>query len=408
MSLTKVMIFITTVTLSHSAIASCPVDNNANVFTWKPILNTDAPVNWTTDISEHQVVAGSAASLVTYPWTPDGHITFTPEDGQWTLYFPNSSSFRATASNPDPEQVILNPTTPILGGRNPNNINHPDSGGSWLMSVFNVGGNNRIGLLHNEDHYFELGDPNNYIAHKSMAIRCSTDSGITWTNQETVLQSENKNSQTPLWTGLGDGHMVWDWQNSQWMAFFQNGTQSENNKISAAINKSKDASVEGWKKWDSSNFTVNGLSGYGAPLGNSFEGANPSVSWNTYLNKWVMVYGSWEGQIMISYADTLPHFSTPKVLISGLSFEGISADKLWYPTLASEVTGSEVTGQENKLYYRFKYMENGMDKSHFMVVNVNFSEAVAEPSSGSSFGIFSLLILSFMGLGKKLYQIKNS
>ena len=56
-----------------------------------------------------------------------------------------------------------------------------------------------------------------------------------------------------------------------------------------------------WKKWDGKAFTVEGcngqtqLGGANIKIANldTYAGGNPSVMWNHYIGKWVMVYHSW-------------------------------------------------------------------------------------------------------------------
>ena len=52
-----------------------------------------------------------------------------------------------------------------------------------------------------------------------------------------------------------------------------------------------------WLKWDGSGFTQPALGGSDFSLAalNDQPGSNPSTSWNTLLQRWVMVWASWCG-----------------------------------------------------------------------------------------------------------------
>jgi hypothetical protein len=103
-----------------------------------------------------------------------------------------------------------------------------------------------------------------------------------------------------------------------------------------------------WYKWDGSAFsTTPGLGGKGLALPDfvGHEGANPSVHWNTYLSKWIMVYGGWDEVIYISSSTDLLNWDTPQMII--ISDQG---GRAWYPTIMGD-RGDLRAGQTARIYY---------------------------------------------------------
>ena len=85
---------------------------------------------------------------------------------------------------------------------------------------------------------------------------------------------------------------------------------------------------------------------------NMATGANPSVMWNTYLEKWVMVYASWGHYIYISYSDDAITWSIPKKIV------GTGSEPAWYPNMISE-DGDLIGGKTVKMYYSHNQGSNG-------------------------------------------------
>ena len=108
----------------------------------------------------------------------------------------------------------------------------------------------------------------------------------------------------------------------------------------------------------------------------------PSVSWNTYLNCWVMLMGkvtgtSWKGSsIFISFntnknleeADNAQKWSKPELLLDR------PGHILWYPSLQPVNSKEDVEnkntclrlGQEARLFFKDMYKVNGRDTSEYL------------------------------------------
>ena len=88
-----------------------------------------------------------------------------------------------------------------------------------------------------------------------------------------------------------------------------------------------------WFKWvEGEAFSEQGLGGKDIPLANinKFPGGNPSVHWNTLLQRWVMVWASWEGKVCISSSVKATEWEEPKELI-----DSVHNSRIMYPTIIS-------------------------------------------------------------------------
>ncbi|MEX2369549.1 MAG: T9SS type A sorting domain-containing protein [Bacteroidales bacterium] len=100
-----------------------------------------------------------------------------------------------------------------------------------------------------------------------------------------------------------------------------------------------------WKKYYSGEFNEEGLGGKSSPVSNlsNVGGANPSVHWNTYFEKWVMTYHGWDGGIYVTLSSDGIQWEYPKKIISK---EGHNR---WYPTIIGETDTK--AGKLARIYY---------------------------------------------------------
>ena len=161
-------------------------------------------------------------------------------------------------------------------------------------------------------------------------------------NRERILTSREPKPEKGAWSGLGDHCMVWDEKNQRFVCFFQEGAI-----LCMAMSEDPEGKPGTWKKCFEGGFTEPGLGGRATPIPAfaKHRGGNPSVQWNTFLNKWIIVWHRWEGDMWISMSDDLATWSTPKLLLSKPSESG----KAWYPTLHGET--DQVGGEHVKLLF---------------------------------------------------------
>lgn len=292
---------------------------------------------WQVELSD----AVDVANPVNYPhfaYYPDGHISVLPDGSEYIMFWAEFESHRSVGTTQFVEdQTALQPGNAVFGRRG--NFNTYDNGGSWLMSVFRRQNDDFIGFYHAEDHWYP--HTTNDIAWKSIGVTYSNDKGKTWQAGNQIITSAAPKPATPTWGGTGDCCVVWDPVNSRWLCYYQENT------ISMAISTDPQGAPGTWKKYYFGGFTEDGLGGRQSPLPSlaSVPGGNPSVHWNTYLLKWVMVWHGWNPtSIYISASDDGITWDTPKsIIVSDIG------GRAWYPTIIGN-TDVEA-GQVAKIYY---------------------------------------------------------
>ncbi|HEY5689324.1 MAG TPA: T9SS type A sorting domain-containing protein [Yeosuana sp.] len=292
---------------------------------------------WQVELS----AAEDVANPVNYPhfaYYPDGHISVLPDGNEYIMFWAEFESHRSVGSTQFVEdQIALQPNNAVFGTRG--NFDTYDNGGSWLMSVFREQNDDFIGFFHAEDHWYP--HTTNDIAWKSIGVTYSNDKGITWETGNQIITSATPKPTTPTWGGTGDCCVVWDHINNRWLCYYQEQT------ISMAISTDPKGAPGTWKKYYFGGFTEDGLGGRQSPLPglSSAPGGNPSVHWNTYLMKWVMVWHGWNPTtIYMSVSADGIVWDTPKsIIVSEIG------GRAWYPTIIGD-TDVEA-GEVAKIYY---------------------------------------------------------
>jgi len=310
-----------------------------------PSYNYTAAVNQ----SSRYAIADNAGVPV-YPWFPDGHISVIPEGTNWMMFWAEYESYRTLGPSQYPqEHFSLSPDTPVIGYRN-RDSNTFNNGGSWLMSVHRQSGNDLIGFIHAEDHWTNpLPNTNSPpFAWKSIGRVTSSDNGQSFGNAVQIITSSNTKPATPQWGGTGDFCIIRDETNSRWVCIFQE------HYLYAAVSTDPDASPGTWYKWKDGSWNSPGLGGDCDPILSSHAGANPSLHWNTYLNKWIMVWQAWADEsIYLSGTTDFINWDPPVKIISPVN--GLTAQ---YVTIIGD---SDVQAGENAWIYWADFKAVGRD-----------------------------------------------
>jgi hypothetical protein len=137
-------------------------------------------------------------------------------------------------------------------------------------------------------------------------------------------------------------------------------------QISMAVSNDPKGAPGTWKKYYNGDFTEDGLGGMQSPLPGleNYPGGNPSVHWNTYLKKWVMVWHGWAPtKIYVSVSANGINWDTPQAIVSSSI-----AGRAWYPTI---IGGTDVeAGQTAKIYYAD--IANDFSYRKFMARTITF------------------------------------
>lgn len=277
-----------------------------------------------------------------YPWFPDGHIALVPDLDLYQMYWAGSSSYKTIGT----DVIDMNDPGPAVIGPGPSGSY--DNGGAWLMSVFRKSGNNMIGFYHAEDHEFPPHPNPDNIAWKSIGLCTSSNNGDTWTKRGQIITSSTPKPSYPKWGGNGDHCVVYDTNNSRWVCYYQE------HFICMAVSYDPNGMPGTWYKYYNGDFTQSGLGGANSPVPGlqNHPGGNPSVHYNTYIDRWVMVWHVWDGpypgpaSIWLSTSTDMVNWDTPIHLVSA---EG--NEKMWYPTI---IGSSDIeAGQSAWLYYAY-------------------------------------------------------
>ena len=308
------------------------------------------------EMGDAQVVQAKGAGVPVHPWFPDGHITILKSGETLQMYWAGSSSYRTIGKSL--ESMQLDPKKPVLSKGNQMSF---DNGGTWLMSVHRSTAHNLLGFYHAEDHKWGKNQNPNKVAWKSIAICESKNDGKSWTKGGQIITSPKKKPSTPVWGGSGDFCVVYDNLNSRWVCYYQE------HFLYMAISNNLKASPGSWFKYHQEEFSEPGLGGKENPIENlkSHPGGNPSVHFNTYLKRWLMVWHTWQGNIVYSSSQNMTEWTSPKLLISN----GTVNEKAWYATIIG-ITDA-VVGQYAWLYYAYWPDKNNW-KRQFMKRAIRF------------------------------------
>ena len=327
---------------------------------------------------EHNFSLGPV-NVITYPssathyikdWLPDGKLISVKNGDNWIMFWAEKVSLRTEASTPYPEDHCgkLTIANEVYGNKNDGTVVDKTSGfnenGSWFIGVFPLDNAGKyVGFYHAESH---RDDEPGYegttgIAHKSIGVTYSEDYGKNWKNSKPIITSSKTKAESSGWSGLGDGCVVYDEKNKRYLCYYQGEVPGSENSICLAMSADPEGKSGSWKKWNGVSFQTEA---YNADTGkggtnvairnlNYVPGANPSVMWNHYINKWIMVYQAWNPKaIFISFSKDGINWSYPSKVI------GSNDNPIWYPNLISS-EGDLTGGKELRLY--FSYKQNPVD-----------------------------------------------
>jgi hypothetical protein len=193
---------------------------------------------------------------------------------------------------------------------------HPDGNPRHLISFY-----------HAEDGYWPYqgaGGP----AWKSVGVAETWDNGYSWSDRGQILTVGGRPSDAEaisrgVFGGIGNHGCIWN--HDKWACIF---VSTPEHSMGIAVSWDPSGSPGSWKKWDGGGFNSPGLDGGYASLPGLPRGTNPTITWNSVLQKYIMAFGTWDNNIYIAASSDLIHWDGARFLV-GPTY-GLRA---WYPSL---------------------------------------------------------------------------
>ena len=314
-----------------------------------------------------EIVPNTHPGIPTYPYFPDGHIPFLDEGSVHQMYWAGNGSHRTLGS----DVMSMGPPGPaVIGAGPPGSF---DNAGAWLYSVYRVFGDTLIGFYHAEDREFHCDTSSHFVAWKSIALCRSTDNGLSWEKRGQILTSATPKPCSPQFGGNGDFHVLWDPGHARWVCFYQE------NYLCMAVSSNPAATPGSWRKYFNGDYTEPGLGGRNSPVPGleAHRGGNPSIHYNTFLSRWVMVWGTWDGSsphprsLWLSSSTDLTSWSPPQILLAAQA-----NDRIWYPTILG--TNDVAAGEDAWLLYAY-FPDQTNFVRQFLRRPIQFVRTVAVP-----------------------------
>ena len=241
--------------------------------------------------------------------------------------------------------VIGKGVTPVIDGFT--------DGGMWLIGVHELESGKLVGFFHAESHYKGVASQ-----YKSIGVAYSNDGGKTWDKGTKIISGPDPKPAVGEGNGksygLGDGCVVWNEARKQWICYYSGFCPDPHDFVlTMAASSDPEGRPGTWKKWDGTDFTTeacNQSTGLGAInvkiAGLTFRGGNPTVAWNTEIEKWVMVYHTWGRNIVMSFSEDGIEWEEPTTIIGYVQEPGGSM----YPNIIS-AEGDLTCGKQFRVYY---------------------------------------------------------
>ncbi|WP_257668899.1 hypothetical protein [Parapedobacter tibetensis] len=348
-------------TLWSSTLVSCQVTNEkpfgneveahaANQVEHQPLLDSGS---WSFAIGSRMTIDPSVFPAADSGFFPDGHISVMDIDGDYYGFWGRHRSFRSISDTPllQNHAGSFNPPNHVLGGGAPNEgpSNGFNDGGMWLIGIRELTDGRLAGFFHAESHWYPRSEMG-WQAYKSIGVTYSSNNGLSWGTPQLLLSHNQPKGTEPKWSGLGDGCVIYNHLNDKYYCFYTPATGVT--AICMASSSDPNGNVGSWQKWYNGAFSEPGIGGLQTAISplSANPGANPSVHWNDYLEKFVMVWHGWDGKLYIAASDDCEIWEQPRLLLE----DGVKA---WYPNTVGYT--STTGGQSVTLYYGYDFQEDG-------------------------------------------------
>jgi len=315
---------------------------------------------------EQNVIAPGSPGL---QYTPDEHMPFLRQtDGTFKLWASGGGSYGAYLFH-TPDLFSLGAPTTVFGpsGAGTTAFDADYAGPGSIFPAAN--GTDLLMIYHAENHLFSGVDYAGAPFYAGIGLARSHDGGVTWVRQGEIVSGHDPQQPTQAPQGAGaltptaveSGAFIY-------LVFREIDLQSQVAGYGIArAPVSSDGAPGSWQKYAQGSFSTPGLGGSFTPLNIVLDPTvpgdmrQPHVSFNTYLNQYVMVTVGNGGIYVLTSPDLLTW--TPGIVALAAPVPDSTATnsdvKNWYPTLVSPSQPSdELTAQSGFLYYA-KFLGDG-------------------------------------------------
>jgi hypothetical protein len=296
-------------------------------------------------------------------WMDSGEL---PEGCSFVMSTKDFGSFEFLPK-PEPNAVpVFDPTAPDTDAYDadyagPNSV-VPAANGRDLLMIYD-----------SENHKFDSGWGIGYYATEGIAR--SSDAGLTWQREGAIITSESVKPPSPPKYGAGAGSAsVVSVGGYLYAVFVEQGPGPRGLGLARAP-LSSDGAPGSWRKYYDGSFSSDAQNhGPYTELLNPYVSAYfPNVTFNTYLNSFVMLltsgnpFGGKTNLVMLTSMDLI-HWSSPRKL--NPQWPANPGFGPWYVSLITPgTTSNEITGQTGYVYLSFAESggQRGLYRSKFTI-----------------------------------------
>jgi hypothetical protein len=267
-----------------------------------------AAISWTLGAPSLPPLPAALASDASFAFPGSAFASLGDGDGksQLLLYTAGGATYRVVGAPPFPAGAP-SPTTPVLSAGPSGAI---DASGNWLVAAFRTGASSLLGFTRAESAEFNCSAAPPGVAWRTGAIVTSDDDGASWSRRGAAILDDMPCSPHAGGSAFasvlpnGSGYLAWG-------------------GCTAYRSLDSGAAVGSWFRWFDGHFGAGfsepGIEGMSSCLqGLPYGAMNPSVSFNAFLNSYVMVL-SVQGDAQTLWiavsTDGVQAWSAPAVLL---------------------------------------------------------------------------------------------
>ena len=282
---------------------------------------------------------------------PDAAIAVLGDPDSRLMFWSDGLSFRVEGTGVFPSHTP-SPLTPVLGAGPPGSY---DANGNWMLAVFRLENRSTlVGFTHVENHKFDC--PGGYAEWNGAAVVSSVDEGVTWVREGAAVLDPQPCKPTFGGSGYSSVIRVGD-------AFLGFGGCTGYRSLDPR------GAPGTWMRFKGGSFSSPGVNGSSDCLpGVPQNACCPIVHFNSFLNKFFMVFNKWgqDSTLLASVSDDGISWEEPVVLVQAQSNRSLA-----YGQVIGD-TNNSVAGETAILAYAAA-PPTGAEPRDFIFRSISFS-----------------------------------